>query len=76
MKIQNINYTRTGGQFGRKRILPTFIIEEFKTPSGITKFEVIDERNPEQGSIGFFFSIEEAVRVFGPLANKRTLLHN
>jgi len=74
--MQEINYTKTGGQFGRKRTLPTFIIEEFKTPSGITKFKVTDERNPEQGPIGLFFSIEKALRIFKPLANKRTLLHN
>jgi hypothetical protein len=76
MKIQNINFTKTNGQFGRKRTLPTFIIEEFKTDSGVTKFKVIDERNPQQGSMGFFFSIEEAVRVFRPYADQRTLLHN
>lgn len=73
--MQEINYTKTGGQFGRKRTLPTFIIEEFKTPSGVTKFKVTDERNPEQGTLGAFFSVEEAIQVFKPLADRRTFLH-
>tara|TARA_R100001129_G_C5178502_1_gene207044 strand:+ start:349 stop:576 length:228 start_codon:yes stop_codon:yes gene_type:complete len=74
MKMQSINFTKTGGQFGRKRVLPTFIIEEFKTDSGKSKFMVTDERNPEQGMVGCFFSLDQAIDIFKPMAERRTRL--
>ena len=74
MKMQSINFTKTGGQFGRKRVLPTFIIEEFKTDSGKSKFRVIDERTPERGAVGILFSLEDAIKEFKPMAEQRTRL--
>ena len=73
--MQSINFTKTGGQFGRKRVLPTFIIEEFKTDSGKSKFRVIDERTPERGAVGCFLSLDQAIDIFKPIAEQRTRLY-
>jgi hypothetical protein len=72
--LQDINWIATGGVFGKKRILPTFILEQFTTDSGRIKYRVIDERNKERGTVGLFFTIEEAVSVFKPIAKNRTTL--
>ena len=56
--METINYVKTGGQFGRKRAIPTFIIESFETDSGVTKYRVTDERNLERGSCGTFLTLQ------------------
>ena len=72
--METINYVETGGQFGRKRVLPTFIIESFKTDSGVTKYSVTDERNLERGPCGIFFTLQDAIKAFKPYAEQRTRL--
>ena len=72
--MQTINYIQTGGQFGRKRALPTFIIESFETDSGMTKYRVTDERNLERGSCGTFLTLQDAISAFKPQAEQRTRL--
>ena len=72
--METINYIETGGQFGRKRALPTFIIESFQTDSGVTKYKVTDERNLERGSCGSFLTLQDAIEAFKPYAERRTRL--
>ena len=72
--METINYIETGGQFGRKRAIPTFIIESFQTDSGVTKYKVTDERNLERGSCGTFLTLQDAIEAFKPYAERRTRL--
>ena len=72
--MQDINYIKTGGQFGRKRILPTFILEEFVNDNGRKRIRVTDERNLDRGSVGICDSVEEAVKLFKVYAEARTTL--
>tara|TARA_Y100000114_G_scaffold20908_1_gene16806 strand:- start:935 stop:1156 length:222 start_codon:yes stop_codon:yes gene_type:complete len=72
--METINYVKTGGQFGRKRVLPTFIIKSFKTDLGVIKYSVTDERNLERGSCGTFLTLQDAIKAFKPYADQRTRL--
>ena len=72
--METINYVKTSGQFGRKRALPTFIIESFQTDLGVTKYKVTDERNLERGSCGTFLTLQDAIKAFKPYAERRTRL--
>lgn len=72
--MQDINYIKTGGQFGRKRILPTFILEEFVNDNGRKRIRVTDERNLESGTVGVCDTVTEAVKLFKIYADARTKL--
>ena len=72
--MQDINYIKTGGQFGRKRILPTFILEEFVNDNGSKRIRVTDERNLHRGPVGICDSVGEAVKLFKVYAEARTKL--
>ena len=73
--MQDINYIKTGGQFGRKRILPTFILEEFVNDNGSKRIRVTDERNLHRGPVGICDSVGEAVKLFKVYAEARTKLY-
>jgi len=72
--MESINYIKTGGQFGRKRVLPTFIIESFKTDSGTIKYRVTDERNIERGTCGVFLTLQSAIDNLKLIADERVRL--
>lgn len=74
MKIQSINFKSTSGSFGKTRVLPTYIIEEFKNSNNETRFAVYDEQNLSLGKVGVFSSVENAVKIFQYHSKARTTL--